>query len=126
VAGGHQTDPNTDSVYSGVQGIQLIVFLAELNALEVWGADIGNAYLRTLTKEKVYIIGGKFLWRVCSTSSAECFSTNYEYFIHDTYMLNNNNTTNMTKTINQRCFFLNRLLLLRSLKSTETLREYQS
>jgi Reverse transcriptase (RNA-dependent DNA polymerase) len=36
----------------------LIVFLAELNALEVWGADVANAYLEALTKEKVYIIGG--------------------------------------------------------------------
>jgi hypothetical protein len=26
--------------------------------LELWGADIGNAYLEALTKEKVYIIGG--------------------------------------------------------------------
>jgi Reverse transcriptase (RNA-dependent DNA polymerase) len=34
------------------------VFLAELNALEVWGADIGNAYLETMTKEKVYIVSG--------------------------------------------------------------------
>jgi Reverse transcriptase (RNA-dependent DNA polymerase) len=36
----------------------LIVFLAELKALELWGADVGNAYLEALTKEKVYIIGG--------------------------------------------------------------------
>jgi Reverse transcriptase (RNA-dependent DNA polymerase) len=39
-------------------GIRLIVFLAELNALELWGADVGSAYLEALTKEKVYIIGG--------------------------------------------------------------------
>lgn len=47
VAGGHLTDPNTESVYSGVvslRGIRLIVFLAELNGLELWGADVGNAY----------------------------------------------------------------------------------
>jgi Reverse transcriptase (RNA-dependent DNA polymerase) len=36
----------------------LIVFLTELNALEVWGADVGNAYLKAMTKEKVYIVGG--------------------------------------------------------------------
>jgi Reverse transcriptase (RNA-dependent DNA polymerase) len=61
VAGGHLTNPNTESVYSGVvslYGIRLIVFLAERNALELWGADVGNAYLEALTKEKVYIIGG--------------------------------------------------------------------
>jgi hypothetical protein len=32
--------------------------LAELNGLELWGADVGNAYLEVKTKEKVYIIGG--------------------------------------------------------------------
>jgi hypothetical protein len=32
--------------------------LAELNQLELWGADVGNAYLEATTKEKVYIIGG--------------------------------------------------------------------
>jgi Reverse transcriptase (RNA-dependent DNA polymerase) len=61
VAGGHLTAPNTESVYSGVvsiHGIQLIVFLAELNQLQLWGAYVGSAYLEALTKEKVYIIGG--------------------------------------------------------------------
>jgi hypothetical protein len=61
VAGGHLTDPNTESVYSGVvslRGIRLVTFLAELNNLELWGADVGNAYLEAQTKEKVYIIAG--------------------------------------------------------------------
>jgi Reverse transcriptase (RNA-dependent DNA polymerase) len=61
VAGGHKPEVNTDSVYSGVvslRGIQLVIFLAKLNQLELWGADVGNAYLEALTKEKVYIIGG--------------------------------------------------------------------
>jgi len=56
VAGGHLTDPNTESVYSGVvslRGIRLVVFLAELNNLQLWGADVGNAYLEAKTKEKV-------------------------------------------------------------------------
>jgi adenylosuccinate synthase len=57
VAGGHLTDPNTENIYSGVV-IRLIIFLAELNKLELWGADVGNAYLEALTKEKVYIIAG--------------------------------------------------------------------
>jgi Reverse transcriptase (RNA-dependent DNA polymerase) len=26
--------------------------------LELWGADVGNAYLEAKTKEKVYIVGG--------------------------------------------------------------------
>jgi Reverse transcriptase (RNA-dependent DNA polymerase) len=60
-AGGHLTHPNRVSVYSGVvslRGIRLVVFLAELNSLELWEADIGNAYLEAKTKEKVYISGG--------------------------------------------------------------------
>jgi hypothetical protein len=36
----------------------LIVFLADLNGLELWGADVGNAYLEANTKEKVYIVAG--------------------------------------------------------------------
>jgi hypothetical protein len=61
VAGGHLTDPNTESVYSGVvllRGIRLIVFLGELNALQLWVADVSKANLEATTKEKVYIVGG--------------------------------------------------------------------
>ena len=32
--------------------------IAELNDMELWGADVGNAYLQALTKEKLYIVGG--------------------------------------------------------------------
>ena len=62
VAGGHLTDTPIECVYSGVvslMSLRLVIFLAELNGLEVWGADIGNAYLEARTKEKVYIIAGK-------------------------------------------------------------------
>ena len=51
-----------ESVYSGIvslRSLRIVVFLAELNQLELWGADIGNAYLEAKTREKVYIIGGK-------------------------------------------------------------------
>ena len=34
------------------------MFLAELNGLQQWGADVGNAYLQALTKEKLYIVAG--------------------------------------------------------------------
>jgi hypothetical protein len=60
VASGNSTNPNTESVYSGVvslRGIWLIVVLAELNILQLWGADVGNAYLEATTKEKIYIVG---------------------------------------------------------------------
>ena len=61
VADGHKTDIPLTSVYSGVvslRGLRMVVFLAELNNLELWGTDIGNAYLEAKTQEKVYIIAG--------------------------------------------------------------------
>ena len=61
VADGHLTEVPLSSVYSGVvslRGIRLVLFLAELNGLEEWGTDIGNAYLEAFTKEKVYIVAG--------------------------------------------------------------------
>ncbi len=62
VADGHLTDVPLDSVYSGVvslHGFCLVLFLAELNGLETWATDIGNAYLEARTSERVYIIAGK-------------------------------------------------------------------
>jgi hypothetical protein len=39
-----------------LRGIRLVVFLAELNGLKLWGADVGNAYREGKTKEKVHIV----------------------------------------------------------------------
>ena len=36
----------------------MVTFLAELNNLELWATDIGNAYLEAYTLEKVHIIAG--------------------------------------------------------------------
>ena len=61
VADGHLTDVPVDSVYSGVvslRGLKMILFLAELNSLSIWGTDIGNAYLEAYTRERVAIIAG--------------------------------------------------------------------
>ena len=61
VADGHLTKEPMETVYSGVvsiRNLRLAMFLAELNNLELWGADVGNAYLQALTKEKLYIVGG--------------------------------------------------------------------
>jgi hypothetical protein len=61
VAGGHLTDTPIDSVYSSVvslRGVRLMCFAAELNGLDVWTTDIGNAYLESYTTEKVYIVAG--------------------------------------------------------------------
>ena len=35
-----------------------MTFLSELNSLPLWATDVGNAYLESLTSEKVYIIAG--------------------------------------------------------------------
>jgi len=52
VADGHLTDIPLESVYSGVvslHGLRIVLFLAELNHLETWATDIGNAYLEADT-----------------------------------------------------------------------------
>ena len=62
VAGGHLTDVPIDSIYSGVvslQGLCMVAFISELNDLELWATDIGNAYLEALMTEKIYIIAGQ-------------------------------------------------------------------
>ena len=39
-------------------GIRTLIFLAELNKLDTWATDIGNAYLEAVTCEKLFIIAG--------------------------------------------------------------------
>ena len=61
MAGGHLTNTPVDSVYAGVvslQGLCICIFLAELNGMEAYATDIGNAYLEATTKEKVCIKAG--------------------------------------------------------------------
>ena len=61
VADGHLIEVPSESVYSSVvsfRGIRIVAFLAELNGLNLWGTDIGNAYLQSYMKEKVYIVAG--------------------------------------------------------------------
>ena len=62
VAGGHLTDVPLESVYSGVvslRALRLVLFLAELNGLDLFAADVGNAYLEAKTKEKVCFVAGE-------------------------------------------------------------------
>jgi hypothetical protein len=61
VAGGHQTDPPKESVYSRVisrDSVHLAFLTAALNDLEILLADVQNAYLNAPTKEKTYTIAG--------------------------------------------------------------------
>ena len=58
VAGGHLTKEPVESIYSGVvslRSLRMVVFLSQLNNLEIWGA---NAYLEAYTDEKLCIIAG--------------------------------------------------------------------
>ena len=61
VADGHLTKEPVESIYSGVvslRSLRMVVFLSQLNNLEIWGADVGNAYLEAYTDEKLYIMAG--------------------------------------------------------------------
>ena len=61
VADGSLTQDLLDNIYSGVlslRHLKLVIFLGELNNLELWGVDIGNAYLEAYTHEKLFIIAG--------------------------------------------------------------------
>ena len=61
MADGHLTKEPMETVYSGVvslRNLRLALFLAELNNLELSGADVGNAYLQALAKENLCIVGG--------------------------------------------------------------------
>ena len=75
VADGHLTDIPVDSVYSGVvslRGFRLLVFLGELNNLEIWGTDISSAYLEAYTKEKVCIKAGPEFGPLAQSSTCCC------------------------------------------------------
>ena len=41
-----------------IGGFRLVMFLAELNNLECWAADVTSAYLTSYTTEKVFIVAG--------------------------------------------------------------------
>ena len=52
VADGRLTPEPIENIYSGVvsiRNLRLVIFLGKLNHLELWGADIGNAYLEAFT-----------------------------------------------------------------------------
>ena len=55
VANGHLTKEPVESIYSGVvslRSLRMVVFLSQLNDMEIWGADVGNSYLEAYTDEK--------------------------------------------------------------------------
>ena len=54
VADGH---PTKEPVVS-LRSLRMVVFLSKLNDFEIWGADVGNAYLEAYTDQKLCIIVG--------------------------------------------------------------------
>ena len=61
VSQGDLTDIPITSVYAGVvslRGLRMCIFIAELNCMEAYAADTGNAYLEAITQEKVCIKAG--------------------------------------------------------------------
>ena len=59
--GRHKARLVAENIYSGVvslRNLRLVIFLGKVNHLELWGADIGNAYLEAFTDEKLYIVAG--------------------------------------------------------------------
>jgi Reverse transcriptase (RNA-dependent DNA polymerase) len=62
VARGHLTDPPTTLTYSSVvysRNVRLAFLIAALDDLNILVADIGNAYINAMTKEKFYMTAGK-------------------------------------------------------------------
>ena len=61
VARGDMTPEPNEAVYSSVStlcSLRIVIFLAELNGLNLMQGDVGNAYLESYTQEKVYFIAG--------------------------------------------------------------------
>ena len=54
VADGHLTKEPVASLRS----LRMVVFLSQLNDFEIWGADVGNAYLEAYTDQNLCIIVG--------------------------------------------------------------------
>ena len=61
VAGGNWTEPDGTDVYSGVvttEAVRIGLLVAAANDLEVRVGDVGNAYLHSQTREKIYTYAG--------------------------------------------------------------------
>ena len=61
VAGGHLTNVPINSIYSDIvslRGLRMVTFLSKVNNLELWATNIGNAYLKALMAECIYLVAG--------------------------------------------------------------------
>ena len=61
VAGGHMTDTPSSITYSSVvsrESVRIAFLIAALNDLDIFAADIGNAYLNAPCREKIWTLAG--------------------------------------------------------------------
>lgn len=61
VAGGHTTDPPASTTYSSVvsrDSVRIAFVIAAMHDLDLWAADIGNAYLNAPCREKIWTLAG--------------------------------------------------------------------
>ena len=61
VAGGHTTETPSSITYSSVvsmDSVRIAFLIAALNDLEIYAADIGNAYLNAPCREKIWTVAG--------------------------------------------------------------------
>jgi hypothetical protein len=61
VAGGHVTDTPTQLIYSSVvtrESMRIEFLIAAINDLQIFSADIGNAYLCAPCREKIHTTAG--------------------------------------------------------------------
>jgi len=62
VTNGHMTETPASSTYSSVvsrESVRVAFLLAALNDLEIFAADVGNAYLNVPCREKIWTRAGK-------------------------------------------------------------------
>ena len=61
IAGGHTTNPPSSTTYSSVvsrDSVRIAFLIAALHELDIWVADIGNAYLNAPCREKIWTVAG--------------------------------------------------------------------
>ena len=62
VAGGHMTDTPASMTYSSVvsrDSVRIAFTYAALMGMDIWAADIGNAYLNAKCRERIWTTAGK-------------------------------------------------------------------